>query len=189
MDLEAAKKLTPEEIVNAFRLLESRLNTRNSIIEKENFRMLPRLARIQDSRNRFRRKISLLIGSRECCLDLAQSAEVGSRSNLTYSFGLREWRWKFQKFHLPPKTSVKSHERKRRETPTFVDDHSQLRFGDKATIIDIEIPNPDIVSIAESQLVTISEKSVYKLVQLSSPFVGVRFIRKVVSRSASDGHL
>lgn len=85
-----------------------------------------------------------------------------------------------------PTTTVKQYERKRRKRPTAVDEQSLLKFDERATVIEYEVPNPNIEGIPEDQLEVVSEKKVYKLVQLSSPYVVLKVIRKVLKEKGTD---
>ena len=88
---------------------------------------------------------------------------------------------------IPSKTTtVKQYERRRRKKPTPVAEESQLKFDERANVIEFEVPNPNAEGIPEDQLEVVSEKKVFKLAQLSSPYVVLKIVRKVLKKKGTD---
>ena len=70
----------------------------------------------------------------------------------------------------PKKTTVKAHERARRENPTDVSKTGRIKHGPNATIIDVEVKNSGVEDIPEDQLELVETKTTQKVVRVSTPF-------------------
>jgi transposase len=76
---------------------------------------------------------------------------------------------------------VRGHERRKR-TPRGDSSESGLRFDDSVPIERIEIPNPELEGLADSELVEIDERTTYRLAQQPASYKIIEFVRKVIKR-------
>ena len=81
-----------------------------------------------------------------------------------------------------PKTTVKEHERERRKNPTDVSKTGRIKHGPNATIIDVDVKNPEVEDIPEDQLELVETKTTQKVVRVSSPFMIVNVHSKTYRR-------
>ena len=81
-----------------------------------------------------------------------------------------------------PKTTVKEHERERRKNPTDVTKTGRIKHGPNATIIDVDVKNPEVEDIPEDQLELVETKTTQKVVRVSSPFMIVNVHSKTYRR-------
>ena len=81
-----------------------------------------------------------------------------------------------------PKTTVKEHERQRRENPTDVSKTGRIKHGPNATIIDVDVKNPEVDDIPEDQLELVETKTTQKVVRVSSPFMIINVHSKTYRR-------
>ena len=82
----------------------------------------------------------------------------------------------------PPKTTVKEHERERRKNPTDVSKTGRIKHGPNATIVDVDVKNPEVENIPEDQLELVETKTTQKVVRVSSPFMIVNVHSKTYRR-------
>ena len=81
-----------------------------------------------------------------------------------------------------PKTTVKEYERERRKNPTDVSKAGRIKHGPNATIIDVDVKNPEVEVIPEDQLELVETKTTQKVVRVSSPFMIVNVHSKIYRR-------
>jgi transposase len=81
-----------------------------------------------------------------------------------------------------PKTTVKEYERERRKNPTDVSKAGRIKHGPNATIIDVDVKNPEVEDIPEDQLELVETKTTQKVVRVSSPFMIVNVHSKIYRR-------
>lgn len=81
----------------------------------------------------------------------------------------------------PPQTiSVKgSNDHERKAKPDFVEPKGPVKFTEGATVIVVEIPNPEVEGIPEDQLELVEVLEATRVAQFSSPYVVVKVVRKV----------
>ena len=82
----------------------------------------------------------------------------------------------------PSKTTVKEHERERRENPTDISKTGRIKHGPNATIIDVDVKNPEVEDIPEDQLELVETKTTQKVVRVSSPFMIINVHSKTYRR-------
>lgn len=82
----------------------------------------------------------------------------------------------------PPKTTVKEYERERRKNPTDASKSGRIKHGANATIIDVDVKNPEVEDIPEDQLELVETKTTQKVVRVSSPFMIVNVHSKTYRR-------
>lgn len=82
----------------------------------------------------------------------------------------------------PSKTTVKEHERERRENPTDISRTGRIKHGPNATIIDVDVKNPEVEDIPEDQLELVETKTTQKVVRVSSPFMVINVHSKTYRR-------
>ena len=81
-----------------------------------------------------------------------------------------------------PKTTVKEHERERRQNPTDVSKCGRIKHGPNATIIDVDVKDPKIEDIPEDQLELVETVTTQKIVRVSSPFAIINVHSKTYRR-------
>ncbi len=84
----------------------------------------------------------------------------------------------------PPsqKTTVKEHERERRQNPTDVSRCGRIKHGPNATIIDVDVKDPKVDDIPEDQLELVETVTTQKIVRVSSPFAIINVHSKTYRR-------
>lgn len=81
-----------------------------------------------------------------------------------------------------PKTTVKEHERERRKNPTDLSKTGRIKHGPNATVIDVDVKNPEVEDIPEDQLELVETKTTQKVVRVSTPFIIVNVHSKTYRR-------
>lgn len=83
----------------------------------------------------------------------------------------------------PPRaTTIKEHERNCRANPTEVSKAGRIKHGPNATVIDVDVKNPEVEDVPEDQLVLVETKTTQKIVRVSSPFAIVNVHSKTYCR-------
>lgn len=78
-------------------------------------------------------------------------------------------------------TPVRGHDRRKR-TPREDAPESGLRFDDSVPIERIEIPNPELEALADSEWIEIDERITHRLAQQPASYKIIEIVRKVIKR-------
>jgi transposase len=84
----------------------------------------------------------------------------------------------------PPsrKTTVREYERERRKDPTDVSKAGRIKHGPNATIIDVDVKDPEVENIPDDQLELVETRTTQKVVRVSSPFMIINVHAKTYRR-------
>ena len=78
-------------------------------------------------------------------------------------------------------TPVRGHAR-RKQVDSNDNDDSGLRFDDTVPIVRIDVPNPDLVGVADSDQILITERITHRLAQQPASYTIIEIVRQVIKR-------
>jgi transposase len=82
---------------------------------------------------------------------------------------------------VEPPTPVQGHARRKRVQDESNQD-SGLRFDDTVPIVRIDVPNPDLVGVADSDQILITERITHRLAQQPASYTIIEIVRQVIKR-------
>lgn len=192
VDLEAAKSLSPEQVLVLFQNLE-RKNNQLLVADAR----LSELSTVQD-------QLSSVGDELQSTKDELKKVKAQLKWLRHQVFGARSERrvlqmlpgadqlWLGEQFldvpeEPPPKsTTVRQYERSNRRKPTnLVDEDSQLRFDDNVPVETIELEDPRFQGLPEADIVVVDERVTYRLAQ-RSPYVILKLIQKVAKLKGEE---